>query len=59
MFAAIAAALTPIFKIFLDLIMEKVNEPTLASDAPNVPKRYRDAWTDRVRRFKSRIRPPK
>ena len=59
MFAAIAAALTPIFKIFLDLIMEKVNEPTLASDAPKVPKRYRDAWADRVRKFKSRLRPGK
>ena len=59
MFAAIAAALTPLFKIFLELIMEKVNEPTLASAAPKVPKRFRDAWADRVRKFKSRIRSSK
>ena len=59
MFAAIAAALTPLFKIFLELIMEKVNEPTLASDAPKVTKRFRDAWADRVRKFKSRIRSSK
>jgi hypothetical protein len=59
MWAAVAAAFTSLFKIFLDIIMEKVNEPTLASDAPEVPKRYRDAWADCVRKFKSRIRPGK
>lgn len=59
MFAAIAAALTPLFKIFLELIMEKVNEPTLASDAPKVPKRFRDAWASRVRQLKGRIRSSK
>jgi hypothetical protein len=57
MWAAIMAAFSSIFKVFLELIMEKANEPTLANDAPEVPKRYRDAWAERVRKFKSRIRP--
>ena len=59
MWAAVVAAFTPLFKIFLELIMEKANEPTLASDAPKVPKRFRTAWADRVRKFKSRLRPRK
>ena len=37
--------------------MEKINEPTIAKDAKKVPKRIRNAWADRVRRFKGRIRP--
>jgi len=57
MWAAIMAAFSSIFKVFLELIMEKANEPTLASDAPKVPRRYRDAWAERVRKFTSRIRP--
>lgn len=59
MWAAIAACLTSLFKVFIDIIMEKGSEPTLAADAPEVPKRYRDAWADRVRKLKSRIRPRK
>ena len=59
MWAAIAACVTSLFKALIDIIMEKGSEPTLAADAPKVPKRYRDAWADRVRKLKSRIRPRK
>ena len=59
MFTAILSAFTALFKILIPVALEKANESTKATDAPKVPKRYRDAWTDRVRRFKSRIRPPK
>ena len=56
MWAAIAACLSSLFKSLIEIIMEKGSEPTLAADAPEVPKRFRDAWADRVRKLKSRIR---
>lgn len=59
MWAAIISAIAALFKILIPVALEKANESTKATDAPTVPKRYRDAWSDRVRRFKSRIRPSK
>jgi hypothetical protein len=59
MWTAIISAIAALFKILIPVALEKANEPTKAIDAPTVPKRYRDAWADRVRRFTSRIRPPK
>lgn len=56
MWAAICSALASLFKIFIDKAMDKANEPTIAMDAPDVPKSVRSSWVDRVRKFKSRIR---
>lgn len=59
MWTAIISAIAALFKILIPVALEKVNEPTQATDAPGVPKRYRNAWADRVRKFTSRIHPPK
>ena len=52
----LASLLGSIFKALLPTILEKTNEPTIGKDAPPPPKRIRNAWSNRVRKFKSSIR---
>ena len=59
MWSAIIGAIMSLLEIFIIAGIDKANEPTTATDAPKPPRRVRDAWADRVRRFKSRIRTPK
>ncbi len=56
MFAILIQALVEIFRVLIPIAVEKANEATVATDAPDVPAGYTNAWADRVRRFKSRIR---
>ena len=55
----LASLLGSIFKALIPTILEKTNEPTIGKDAPPPPKRIRNAWSNRVRKFKSSIRPRK
>ena len=59
MWAMILSAIMALFKILIPVALEKMDEPTQATDAPSIPKRFRNAWADRVRKFKSRVHPPK
>lgn len=59
MWATILSAVLALFKIFIPIALEKMDEPTQATDAPSIPKRFRNAWAARVRKFKSRVHPPK
>lgn len=56
MFTILIQAILEIFRMLIPIAVEKANEATVATDAPDVPARYTDAWAERVRRFKGRIR---
>jgi hypothetical protein len=59
MMSFLISLITSVLHKLLPTLLEKANEPTIGKDAPPPPKRIRSAWTHRVRKFKSRIRPRK
>lgn len=58
MWAAISAALAAIIKELVGLVWKRANEPSLSTDAPNLPGNTYERFARRVRGYQSGVRPP-